>query len=256
MTLDSGKIRQQLVRIFLLIFMFGLLINLPVRAVWPYLEKQLPLPQSLNVSWLNGTFWKGDALIRYQHDDLQPEFRVLWQLSLIQWFHTGYPVQLTLKHPGTSLVARVVPDSSETIRLRLEGTLHPLLLNPFLKKHNAWIEGEIALRNVSLTLGQKVVTNTSGAITWQGGETWFLGGNKPVKIPYPPLALRLNSDQQASRADLTTQDSDAALAVIELKNDGWLSARVLGRLKKSVPALPVPRRADDDALFRYKEKIW
>ncbi|MBB1485863.1 hypothetical protein [Oceanospirillum sediminis] len=256
MTLDSGKVRQQLVRIFLLIFMLGLLINLPVRAVWPYLEKQLSLPESLNISLLNGSVWQGDALIRYQYDNLQPEFRVWWQFSLIQWFRTGYPVQLTLKHPGTSLVARISPEGSESIRLRLEGILHPLLLNPFLKKHNAWIEGDIAFRNVSLILGQRAVKDTSGAITWQGGETWFLGNNKPVKIPYPPLALRFNSDPQASRADLTTQDSDDALAIIELNNDGWLSASILGRLKKSVPALPVPRRADDDALFRYKEKIW
>lgn len=271
MSAATGRTRNRLILFFLFVFLIGLVVNLPARLVLPLLSDQNEWPSDVSVQGLNGTLWQGDTLLAFglnqnrdvklelqagSKDGLSVELRVGWSFSLVQWIQSGYPLIVTIRHPGSDVTAMLRPSGYGVYQAKLDGHLHALLLNPVLAGNNAWIEHGFSLRHVTAEFDHQKLLSMKGAVSWEGGDTYFLSRRKPVLIPYPPLVLRISDQEQGIYASLTTQDSAQPLAVIELNQNGWLSAKALGRLKRVVPALPVPARADDEKLFSYKEKLW
>ena len=257
MAMTQAKTKRRLFLLFALVLFIGLLVHFPARLAWPLINEQIKMPKAWQIEQLNGSVWQGEALVSHRLMPEAPlEFKLSWHISPLLYWRQGLPALVAVKHPGTDLKLLAGPDGFSGIQAKVQGTLHPLLLNPFLKENKAWIEGQIDFRNVHLTYQFDNKVFAQGAITWQGGDTYFLGKRDPILIPYPSLALRLNSSEKGAVGYLTTQQNNQALAEVALQNDGWLSAKVYGRLKQSVPGLPVPRRSADETLFKYQEKVW
>lgn len=256
MAASKAKKNRRLFLLFALVLFVGLLVHFPARLAWPLINQQIEMPKGWQVEQLNGSIWQGEALISHKLKQAPLEFSLSWHIGPSVFLQQGLPALINIKHPGTDVDVLLGPDGFSGVQSHVQGQLHPLLLNPFLKQNNAWIEGQIGFRNVQLGYQFDKSVSAQGAITWQGGNTYFLGKKQPMLIPYPALALRLGSSEEGAVAKLTTQDSDQTLADISLKNTGWFSVQVLGSLKQVVPKLPVPRRPADQSLFKYKEKIW
>lgn len=256
MAITQAKKSRRLFLLFALVLFIGLLVHFPARLAWSLINQQIKMPKGWQVEQLNGSIWQGQALISHRLKTAPLEFSLNWHIGPSVFLQQGLPALINIKHPGTDINVLLGPDGFSGVKSQVQGQLHPLLLNPFLKQNKAWIEGQIHFRNIQLGYQFDKTVSAQGAITWQGGDTYFLGKKQPMLIPYPALALRLDSSQEGAVARLTTQDNDQTLADISLQNSGWFSVQILGRLKQVVPKLPVPRRAADQSLFKYKEKIW
>lgn len=256
MAASKIKKKNRLFLLFIVVFLLGLVINFPARLAWSLAKDYAPLPKDWQIEQINGSLWQGDALVRHRFDATDLELQIRWEFGPSVYLSQGLPLKLNLYHPGTDLVLLAGLDGLSGVKTELQGQVHPLLLNPFLKQNQAWIEGLIAFRNVRIAYGFDKTVTATGAMSWQGGGTYFLGNKKPMLIPYPPLALRFSTEKAGASAHLTTQDNDAPLAEFGLANNGWFSAKVFGLLKQVVPKLPMPRRAATEALVKYKEKVW
>lgn len=247
-------------RILSLAFMFGLLANFPASAVWNYVEPQVRLPEQIQVDVVTGSVWQGQALVSVLNQGQHLQLKGQWWFGLSSLFNSGELLSFRLKHPGTELNLVASPGLDFTsVSGRLSGHLNPLLLNPFLKQNNAWISGEASVNDLSFRLGNGRPQFVSGAVIWQGGDTYFLppGGQTPQLIRYPQLAIKtLTEDSGAIKAKVTTLGGEEPLVEVALMRDGWLSAQVFGRLKQAVPDLPVPRKPADQSLVKYKEKVF
>ncbi|OPX55040.1 hypothetical protein SAMN02745127_02928 [Oceanospirillum multiglobuliferum] len=280
-------LRKRYFYLFVATLCFGLLLQVPAR----YLADQLGilrfLPAHIKIEQLQGTLWQGQGILRYEHssrpntgDATTLELKLGWQFGLLPWLSESAPLVVTLNHIGSAIEAKLNLSGIDRFGLMLSGHIHPLLLNPFLKDNQSWISGRgqihhlsLALKGVSLFDLPKALDdlsrhrlnlsqwpdaeiNLQGAITWEGGDTYFLAGQNPIKIIYPPLALRFSQENKSLNARLTPQDNDLSLAMISLAQTGWLNVQVDGQLKRIVPTLPMNYVAQGQSLFKYKEKVF
>ncbi|OOV87637.1 hypothetical protein BTA35_0206300 [Oceanospirillum linum] len=242
-------------------FFLGLIANFPAKVAWGYVEKSLKLPEELSLVSIGGTAWNGHSVLSISNKDQLLQFKVDWQLGLPALLSHGRFFSLALSHPGTKLELTATPNWRLTgLKGQVSGHIHPLLLNPFLKQNKAWISGTASVNRLGFSFVDGKPETLSGAIVWQGGDTYFLppGGRSPQLIRYPQLAIRVSTQSQTGdiHATVTRLGDDGALVSGVLNQDGWLSVRVNGRLKEAVPDLPVPRKPADQALIKYKEKVF
>lgn len=247
-------------RILPLAFVTGLLANFPASVVWNYIEPELQLPRQVSVEAVSGSIWRGETVFSVLNQGQRLQLKGKWGLGLSSFLDSGELLSFTLIHPGTELKLSASPSLSFTsVTGQLSGYLHPLLINPFLKQNKAWISGNTSINNLSFRLINGRPDFVRGAVIWQGGNTYFipLGGKSSQLIQYPQLAIKLSTETDGTvKARVTTLSEDAPLIEANLNKDGWLSAQVFGRLKQAVPDLPVPRKPVDQALVKYKEKVF
>ena len=253
-------------RILPLAFILGLLANFPASLVWDYAAPHLNLPRQLSVSTVGGSVWQGEAVLAVADRGRELQFKTHWQLGLSALWQHGEWAALSLRHPGSQLDLVASPGwSFSSVSGQLSGQVHPLLLNPFLKQNKAWISGVASINDLAFSYADGRPQSLSGAVIWQGGDTYFLppGAGSPQLIRYPQLAIRATTTVSAKekssdeiRVVVTQLGQEGVLVEAALKPDGWLSARVNGRLKQAVPDLPVPRKPADQALVKYKEKLF
>lgn len=270
--------------LFVAVLCIGLLLQVPARLLWDQLGAQTLLPPQVKVQQLQGTLWQGEGLLRYQHHQSQDkavlELKVSWRLGLLAWWSEGAPFVLMAQHVGSDVKLKVQLSSLNNFGVVLSGQVHPLLLNPILKTNQAWIEGVGYIHNLSLSVQHFSLLDLpvffeglsrrrldlnqwpdaqiklQGMVAWDGGDTYFLAGQNPIKIVYPALALRFSQEGQSLKARLTPQDNDLTLAQVNFDKTGWLSVIVDGQLKRTVPTLPMHAVSAGQSLFKYKEKVF
>ncbi len=242
-------------------FFLGLMANFPAKVVWDYAETSLKLPRELSLVSIGGTVWNGQSVLSVSSKDQLLQLKVHWQLGFPALLRHGHFFSLVLSHPGTKLQLTATPTWNLTgLKGQASGHIHPLLLNPFLKQNKAWISGTASVNRFRFSFADGKPEALSGTLVWQGGDTYFLppGGRSPQLIRYPQLAIRVSTQSQTGdiHAAVTRLGDSGVLVAGTLKPDGWLAVRVNGRLKEAVPDLPVPRKAADQALVKYKEKVF
>lgn len=269
---------------FLVVLLLGVMLQVPARLVWGQFGMSSFLPPQAQLESIQGTIWNGQGLLRYQYQSKQSaatlELKVEWHLGLAAWWVEGAPFVLRVQHIGSELEAKFLLSGIDQFGLALSGRVHPLLLNPFLKENQAWMSGlgqvhhlrlsvqqfpivdipkvlkGLASRQLELNRWPNATVALQGAVAWEGGDTYFLAGQNPIKIIYPALVLRFSQSAGNLEARLTPQDKDLTLATVSLSQDGWLNLLVDGQLKRTVPSLPMPYVSEGQSLFKYKEKVF
>ncbi len=247
-------------RILPIAFVLGLLANFPASVVWKYAQSYVSLPKQISVDAVGGSVWQGEALLSVADQGRNLQLKGVWMLGMSALLETGELFTLTLIHPGTALTVSASPGwDFASLSGQLSGHLHPLLLNPFLRQNNAWISGKASINALTFLVRNGRPESVQGSVIWQGGDTYFLppAGQSPKLIRYPQLAIKAVTESEgAILAKVTALGDEKPLIEASLKSDGWLSVAVLGRIKQAVPDLPVPRKAADQALVKYKEKVF
>lgn len=245
-------------------FMLALIAYFPAELAWRYSGIASQLPKEVKLVSIGGSVWNAQSVWQLQPLKQQPlllQLKLNWQLGITPLWQHGALLSVRVQHPGTSLQLLASPSSSLTgASGQLSGQIDPLLLNPLLKKNKAWIDGTIGINALSWRIKDARPSFLQGTVIWQGGDTYFIPPNqadRPQLIRYPQLALRATTAEDGSiSAIVSTLEQPEPLASVVLQTDGWLAATLYGRLKQAVPDLPVPRKPADQALIKYKEKLF
>jgi len=245
-------------------FMLALMAYFPAELAWRYSGIASQLPKEVKLVSIGGSVWNAQSVWQLQPLTQQPQplqLKLSWQLGIAPLWQHGALLSIRVQHPGTAQQQLASPNGALTGGSgQLSGQIDPLLLNPLLIKNKAWIDGTIQINALHWQVEDARPRFLQGAVIWQGGDTYFIPpaqADRPQLIRYPQLALRATTAANGSiSAIVSTLEQPEPLASIVLQSDGWLAATLYGRLKQAVPDLPVPRKPADQALIKYKEKLF
>ncbi|WP_028303731.1 hypothetical protein [Oceanospirillum maris] len=245
-------------------FLLALICYFPAELAWRYSGLTERLPKALGLASISGSIWNAEAVLDLQHQKQTLQLKVGWRLGFSALWQQGYWLAVNMTYPGTSLQLLASPNVTLTGLTGgqgvLSGAINPLLINPLLKRNKAWIDGDITINRLDWRIENARPSFLQGTVIWQGGDTYFIQpakADRPQLIRYPQLALKAKTDADGViNAIVTTLEQPKALVDVRLNPDGWLSATVFGRLKQAVPDLPVPRKPVEQALIKYKEKLF
>lgn len=235
------------------VYTITLLSALPASLVITPVSEQIG--DSVQVSSVSGTVWKGRVVGEYNYQD----FDLTWDLHLWKLFLLNIAADVHLK----SSLFEIKTDLAlayKSIKINaLSGVIKASSLNALLIQENLQVEvgSDIFLQKINLKRADATFKEASGQIGWDGGEVKVkeLPGGK-IKLP-PLLAIMTLEDKGILVSVVLKEQANAQLLSVDLSHEGQAHLKLKERVAEYVD---VPKQLQtgnpDNIMFEIKRQIF
>jgi general secretion pathway protein N len=249
----KAKGNKRLIIVCVLAYFVFLMAMFPLNVIY-----QLADPKGLPVKVLavSGTLWDGEVVVKHP---MAGQVSAQWQLPVLPLFiaQLSPKVQIEGQSLNAELEARFNPLSMDLLIENGKGFVESSLINQFIRRNRAQIQGDFELSNLTLDVNvkDKSATAATGRLVWSGGQVKYPKGRKQKTTTMPMLVTDLSVQNGELLANMNTTDG-LSVANANLKQDGWGGVAIKKRLIDLVGE-PWPNKASaDTTVFEVSEKIF
>jgi hypothetical protein len=241
------------VSVFVVVWVVSLLITMPANFVWQRLPEinQHLARIGLSVVDMEGTVWRGKALLRYQtlHGLLS------WDVHVLSMLRMRLPVDVHLKSDaGEAALLLELTRTGQRLQIP-RAELELARLSPLLKPQRVTLDGQLLVLDVEFMFTRQVVDYVAGQLSWSGGKIGYPAGRQVRERTMPPFEGLLSMQEDQAHFGLREAGGRFDLVEATLNRDGEAMARVKGRLFELAQE-PLPGNyGEQDSVFKVKQKI-
>jgi len=202
-----------------------------------------------------GTLWRGTGTLLVANTD---QGDVIWRfrpLSILQ-FSPTYEWSLANNNVQLNGAAAYLGDSAS---LDLQGSLPADLFNPWLRRYDIYLSGNIQISPTNLTLenlSQPTLTQASGQIKWSGGPVRYKQSGILREAQLPPLVANVQQTAVGVQAIVYEEGNETPLLVGEQSKSGYVKVGMTKRFTKLLKNTWPGSDPDHEIVLEFEEQIF
>ncbi|MBB5021232.1 type II secretion system protein N [Desulfurispira natronophila] len=246
--------RKSILLIALLFFASYLLfaaVTLPAQLTWSQVQKQLPA-EDVALTQIEGTLWRGSGQFHYQ----QHSVPLSWRVRLAELLRLRAGVEVSLSDPGLQSKATVSLSPAGTLRVTLDGQVHPARILELAQFRELEIPGPVRLEQLEVHLQGSHFSHATGNTTWSGGTVRSILPGNHFEIDFPALEGRLELEDDGPIFSIARSGDDQPILQASLNENGWARLVLMNHLTRAID-LPWPIQGGrDGTIISYEEKVF